>query len=81
LQRSLIQQIKKGLKPGGMIVYQNYTMDQMKNAQGQSVRRDYLLEKGELKKLFSDFDILVYSETNDGREAVASLIAKKPLNY
>lgn len=78
LQRSLIPQIKRGLKPGGVVVYENYTVDQLKNAVGQSIRRDYLLEKGELKTFFSDLEILVYRETNDGKDAVASLIARKP---
>lgn len=78
LQRSLIAQIKRGLKKGGLVVYENYTVEQLKNAQGQQMRRDYLLEKGELRQLFKDFEILVYRETNDGKDARASLIARKP---
>lgn len=77
LQRSLIPQIKKGLKKGGIVVYENHTVDQLKNAAGQNMRRDYLLDKGELKEFFKDFEILVYRETNDGKNAVASLIARK----
>jgi SAM-dependent methyltransferase len=78
LQRSLIPQIKRGLRHGGVVVFENYTVDQLNNALGQSLRRDYLLNRGELKELFKDFEILVYSETNDGKDAVASLIARKP---
>ena len=78
LQRSLIPQIKKGLKKGGIVVYENETVDQLNNPGGQGTRRDYLLAKGELKELFKDMQIIVYKETNDGKEAVASLIAKKP---
>jgi len=36
------------------------------------------LQRCELKELFKDFQILAYRETNDGKEAVASLVAKKP---
>jgi 2-polyprenyl-3-methyl-5-hydroxy-6-metoxy-1,4-benzoquinol methylase len=78
LQRNLIPRIKRGLKKGGVIVYENYTVEQLENALKQNIRRDYLLDKGELRELFKDFQILIYRETNDGKEAVASLIAKKP---
>ncbi len=77
LQRSLIPQMKKGLKPGGIVVFENYTMEQLNNDDGRSLRRDYLLEKGELKSLFSDLDIMVYSETNNGKEALAQIIARR----
>ncbi len=78
LQRSLIPQIKRGLKRKGIVIYENHTVDQLTNLSGQNVRRDYLLRKGELKELFKDFEILVYQETNDGKDAKASLIARKP---
>jgi 2-polyprenyl-3-methyl-5-hydroxy-6-metoxy-1,4-benzoquinol methylase len=78
LQKSLIPQIKRGLKRKGIVVYENYTVDQLANPKGENVRRDYLLKKGELKDLFKDFEILVYEETNDGTTAKASLIARKP---
>ena len=77
LQRSLIAQIKKGLKKGGIVVYENETIDQLKLAGGQEIRRDYLLGKGELKELFKDFKILSYEEINDGKEAKAGIVAQK----
>jgi GMP synthase (glutamine-hydrolysing) B subunit len=54
LQRSLIPQIKRGLKKGGVVVYENWTVEQLKNTLEQHLRRDYLLEKGELRELFKD---------------------------
>lgn len=78
LQRSLIPQIKKGLKPGGVVVFENWTTEQLKNPNAQSIPRDWLLEPGELKRLFSDLEVLIYTETNNGRDAVASLIARRP---
>jgi len=78
LQRSLVPQIKKGLKRGGVVVFENQTMDQLKIAGSEGVPRDYLLNPGELKELFKEFKILLYTETNDGKEAVARLIAMKP---
>ncbi|MGZ3686806.1 MAG: class I SAM-dependent methyltransferase [Bdellovibrionota bacterium] len=73
----LIAQIKRGLKHGGVVVTENYTTEQMKNEKGPKMRRDYLLKPGELRALFSDFEILVYRETNDGSKALASLVARK----
>ena len=79
LQRNLVPQIKRGLKKGGIVVFENYTVDQLSNLQDKgSIPRDYLLEKGELKNLFKEYQVLVYKETNDGKDARASLIAKKP---
>ncbi|MCM2323326.1 MAG: methyltransferase domain-containing protein [Oligoflexia bacterium] len=78
LQRSLIPQIRRGLKRGGIVVFETYTVEHLKNANGQHMRRDYLLERGELRRFFRDYEILVYRETNDGKEARASLIARKP---
>lgn len=78
LQRSLIAQIKRGLKRHGVVVFENETVEQLKNPGGQNIPRDYLLGKGELRELFKDFEILVYRETNDGKEAKASLVARKP---
>lgn len=80
LQRSLIAQIKRGLKKKGIIVYENYTEDQLLHPKSQSIRRDHLLKRGELKELFKDFEILVYQETSVllGEEGKARLIARKP---
>lgn len=77
LQRSLVPRIKRGLKHGGLVVFENYTVEQLGNTKEQ-IPHDYLLQKGELRGLFKDFQILVYQETNDGRNARASLIARKP---
>jgi len=78
LQRSLIPQIKRGLKRGGIVVFENETVEQLKLPKSGGIRRDYLLNVGELKELFKDFKILYYSEKNDGKEAVARLVAMKP---
>lgn len=78
LQRSLIPEIKKGLKRGGVIVFENQTIDQLKLPGSAGLRRDYLLNQGELKELFKGFKILYYAETNDGKQALATLIGMKP---
>jgi tellurite methyltransferase len=78
LQRSLIPEIKRGLKHKGVVVFENRTVEQLTDTPQVHIRRDALLEKGELKELFKDFQILLYRENNDGKNAWASLIARKP---
>ena len=77
LQRNLIPQIKAGLKKGGVVVFETNTMDQLKLPGGSGWQKEYLLHAGELKSAFSDFEILHYTETNNGQEALASLVARK----
>lgn len=77
LLRGLIPEIKRGLKRGGYVIFENFTVAQLKNAGGESLKRAYLFESGELKELFKDFRIVLYRETNDGKEARAQLVAQK----
>lgn len=77
LQRNLIPQIKLGLRKGGVVVFETHTVAHLKNPGAGTWEKEYLLQPGELKKAFSDLEILHYSETNDGKNAVASLIARK----
>lgn len=78
LSRPVIPILKRGLKRGGYVIYENYTIDQLGNALGQNLRRDWLFQKGELREFFKDFEVLVYKETNDGKDALASVVARKP---
>jgi tellurite methyltransferase len=79
LQRSLIPQIKAGVRRGGYVVYENPTVEELKRDSGRNLRRDYLLESGELKRLFSDFEIVEYSEgPGENGQIVARLLARKP---
>ena len=77
LQRNLIPQIRMGLKHGGVVVFESNTMEQLKNPGGSEMEKSFLLNPGELKQAFADFQILHYSETNDGKNAVASLVARR----
>lgn len=78
LQRNLIPQIKAGLKHGGIVVFETNTVEQLKIPGNANTEKDFLLNLGELKEAFAGFEILHYSETNDGKNAIASLIARKP---
>jgi tellurite methyltransferase len=60
LQRSLIPQIKTGLKKGGLVVYETFIVDQVRF--GKPRNPDYLLKHNELLDLFCDFRCLRYRE-------------------
>ena len=76
LQRSLIPQIKDGLRKGGMVVYETFIVDQAQF--GKPKNPDYLLRHNELLNMFRDFRCLRYREgIVEGRRAIASIIAEK----
>lgn len=78
LWRPLLAQIKRGLKKGGVVIIENYTEEQLSNPNGKSISKEFCLKKGELREAFKDFIIIFDRETNDGKDAVARFIAKKP---
>ena len=76
LQRSLIKDIKKGLRPGGMIIYETFIIDQTRF--GKPKNPDYLLKYNELLDMFRDFRCLRYHEgIFENRRAVAGIIAER----
>jgi len=76
LQRSLIQDIKNGLRVGGMVVYETFTVEQIRF--GRPKNPDYLLEHNELLDMFRDFRCLRYREgVVEGRKAIAGIVAEK----
>jgi tellurite methyltransferase len=76
LQRSLIPQIRDGLKKGGVIVYETYTIDQTQF--GRPHNPDFLLKHNELQEMFRGFRCLRYREgIIERRKAIASMIAVK----
>lgn len=78
LQRSLIPQIKEALKPGGMVIYETYTIENWERGFEGPKNKDYLLKTNELLDLFKDLTIIYYRElVLDNKKAVASLIARK----
>jgi tellurite methyltransferase len=76
LQRSLMPQIKEGLRTGGMVVYETYLIDQPRF--GKPRNPDYLLKHNELLNLFRGFRCLRYREgIIENRKAVAGIVAEK----
>ncbi len=81
LDRRLIPRIKKGLKKGGMVVFETYTTEQKKLGTGGPGQTQFVLKPNELLRLFRGFHVLFYREgvfrEGGKRRAIASLIAQK----
>ena len=60
LERSLVPQIKKTLKPNGWVIFETYLTDQFRV--GDPINPDYLLRHNELLDFFRDFRVLYYRE-------------------
>jgi tellurite methyltransferase len=77
LQRSLFAQIERALIPGGVLLFETFTVAQLEFAGGPRNPR-YLLESGELRTAFPALRNLFYRELRAGK-GIASLIARKPV--
>lgn len=78
LQRDLIPQIKNALKPGGVVVYETYTLENLEHGFGGPKNREYLLGQNELLRFFIDFQVIFYREIIiNNKKVVASIIARK----
>jgi tellurite methyltransferase len=79
LQRSLMPDIRNGVKRGGVVVYETYIVDQAQYGKPRSP--GYLLRHNELLEIFRGFRCLRYREglfQEIGRlKAIASIVAQK----
>lgn len=75
LQRSLFPQIKAGVRRGGLVVYETFTIDQAQF--GRPRNPDFLLKYNELLDMFRDFRCRLYREGVFGGKAIASILAEK----
>jgi tellurite methyltransferase len=79
VDRVMIEKIISWLKPGGILIYEGYQLEQRKLASHKSDPKDYFLKSQELLKLFpSDMKILKFEEPIHRKEFTSSIILKKP---
>jgi SAM-dependent methyltransferase len=82
LQRDLFPAIKRSLAAGGLAIVETFLVDQREI--GHPRNPAFLLERGELRERFSDFEILESREglfrTGDESAYLARLAARKPLS-
>src|SRR5207302_6500840 len=76
LQRDLFGAIRGAVVPGGIVIYETFTIDQRALGTGPT-SPDYLLAAGELRDQFTGFEVLFYEEIVQ-QEAVARLVVRKP---
>jgi SAM-dependent methyltransferase len=76
LHRPLLAIIKESVAPGGIVIYETFTVDQAKF--GRPKNPDFLLQHRELYECFSDWDVLHYfeGEMNEGLANTPSAIAQ-----
>ena len=79
LERALAPRITKGLKKGGMLLFETYTTEQ--SHYGRPHNPDYLLQPNELLHSFIGLHIIYYHErvvtSSEETKAIASLLAQK----
>ncbi|OFW61542.1 MAG: SAM-dependent methyltransferase [Actinobacteria bacterium RBG_16_64_13] len=78
LYRPFIPYLRKGIREGGILIYETFTSEQPKY--GHPHNPDYLLQPGELADWFQDWQIIHYYEglLEDPRRAVAQIVCRKP---
>lgn len=83
LHRPLIEKIKTAVVPNGLVIYETFTVSQADF--GRPKNTDFLLKAGELAEYFSDWQVLHYfegimiSDTGSNSQAIAQIVARKPL--
>ena len=76
LHRPLFPKLRAALRPGGLIIYKTYTVDQLRYP-GRPRHPAHLLEHNELLRLLAGFRVLCYEERWQGSGA-AAIVAQKP---
>lgn len=80
LHRPLFESLRNAIVPGGLVVYETFTVDQVQY--GRPTNPDFLLRHGELASYFADWDILMSAEVvEEGADAsmqraVARIVAR-----
>ncbi len=77
LDRALIPHIRDALKPGGVIIYETFSIENQRRF-GAPRRTEFCLQPNELLTLFEGFLIMDVREGMVGGQYAASLVASKP---
>ncbi|HEY6235386.1 MAG TPA: class I SAM-dependent methyltransferase, partial [Candidatus Elarobacter sp.] len=75
LDRALVPRIKQTVLPGGLVFYQTFNVNQLRFA--PQMHRDYLLEPGELTRLFADFETLATNDAPDNSAPLSYWIGQR----
>ena len=75
LQRDLFTALREAVVPGGVVIYETFTVEQRRHRRGPT-SPDHLLEPGELRARFTGFEVLEYEEVLDP-DALARMAARR----
>lgn len=78
LERAILPMIRRRLAPGGWLLMETFTVEQLKFPHKKHIKRDFLLEKNELQERFSDWEVVFYDEGLHKENYSARLVARKP---
>jgi len=76
LHRPLFPAILRSLRPGGLLLYETFTVDQARR--GKPTNPDFLLRPGELRELVAPLELLRDREGEFDGRSVAAVAACKP---
>ena len=80
LQRSLFAPLQRAVRPGGIILFETFLIDQQRL--GHHGNADFLLRRGELRAAFAACELVLYEEgqfETGGQPAyLARMIARRP---
>ena len=82
LHRPLLGALKHAVHSGGIVIYETFTVDQIQY--GRPKNPNFLLQPGELREHFCDWNVLHYYEgvvktdNGAGSKAIAQLAVRKP---
>lgn len=77
VDKSLVEKIKTWLKPGGVLIYEAYTVREKAKKKRQSSDDENYLREQELLRLFSGMRVLKYEEPLHEKEFRSSIILRK----
>ncbi len=77
LWRPLLPQFVSALRPGGVIYFRTFTTDHTDVLCHSHPRRDFQLQRGELRRAFDALDVIHYEESVRDDRAVATLVAMR----
>ena len=81
LQREIFGALESALAPGGLLLYETLGRAHVDEL-GRSFNRDYLLEQGELLRVFAGLEVVDHHEgvveRSGGPRGVAGLVARRP---
>ncbi len=77
LYRPLFASYVRALRPGGLLLFRTFTMDNIDVLGNEKPGRGFLLEPGELRRSFPELEIVYYDEAVIADRAMATLVGRK----